>query len=752
MNYVKKWWLALSFISMTIILTAIIIIPHSTTSRKALSGLAHDIMLNISSYTLDKSESYLRPAENAAELTRFLADSNIVGSAHCENMIKYFSEQLSLYRQLSGIYYGTTKGEFFMVSRSDKKIKDGLFSKTILFENNERKTTMTWHTADHKIMQRTLMPQDRYDPRKRPWFIEALMANEVIWTEPYIFFTSQKPGITTASPVYDKNNILQGVVGVDVTIDELSTFLNTLNIGQNGKAFIVDTNGNVVAFPDLEALKHTSQNKKIRLSKINEISDVICRKAYKSLSLPPDQLPQKPVFTTFKHDGARYNAVFTPFKNSHWPWIIGLYLPEDDYLAEIKEDHRLSLLTAALAILLSGLSGWIVARKLNAAKEEAIAANHAKSQFLAVMSHEIRTPMNVILGTTDLLKDSNPREVQKKYIKLLDNAGEGLLSLINDILDMSKVEAGLLDLESIEFNPTKIMRQCCTVFEHSASQKGIELACRIDGKLPDLVKGDPVRIKQILLNLIGNAIKFTGSGGVYVQAGYTDHANNTVKLKFEIQDTGPGIPKDRQSAIFEHFTQADNSIPRQYQGTGLGLSISKKLCELMNGNITVSSSPGNGSTFTFIIILQKVQSSSATGTSIQELPENRTIPRKVLLIEDNKSNRLLFKHFISDSPHTMKCAVNGEEGIEMYKEFQPDIIFMDIEMPIMDGYKATEEIRDWERIIGLPPVPIIALSAHAIKGTAEAAREAGCSSYMTKPITKLQFLERIERESSKLSL
>ncbi|TIH12919.1 response regulator [Marinifilum sp. JC120] len=748
MNYIRKWWLALCFTSLTIILTTIIIIPHSTTSRNALSGLAHDIMLNISSYTLDKSESYLRPAENAAELTRFLADSNIVNSNNYENMIRYFTEQLSLYRQLSGIYYGTTKGEFFMVARSDDKIRNGLLSKTILFDNGERKTKMIWSTVDHKILQSDLMPLDKYDPRKRPWFIEALMANDVIWTEPYIFFTTQKPGITTASPVYDNKGNLQGVVGVDITIAELSTFLSTLTIGQNGKAFIVDTSGNVVAFPDLEALKQTSQNNKIRLSKINELPDAVCRKAYKSLSIPPDQLPQEPVFTTFEHNGARYNAVFTPFKNTHWPWIIGLYIPEDDYLGEIKEDYRLSLITAALAILLSGLIGWAVARKLNAAKEDAVAANHAKSHFLAVMSHEIRTPMNVILGTTDLLKDSNPREDQKKYIKLLDNAGEGLLSLINDILDMSKVEAGLLDLESIDFNPSKTMRQCCNVFEHSASQKGIELACRIDGKLPDLVKGDPVRVKQILLNLIGNAVKFTETGGVYVQAGYSDLADGAVELQFEIQDTGPGIPEDRQNAIFEHFTQADNSITREYQGTGLGLSISKKLCELMNGNIIVSSSPGTGSTFTFTITLQKVQASTATGPSEQGLPENRTLPRKVLLIEDNRSNRLLFKHFISESPHTMKCASNGEEGIELYKEFQPDIIFMDIEMPIMDGYKATEEIRDWERIIELPPVPIIALSAHAIKGTAESARNAGCSNYMTKPITKLQFLERIERNDS----
>ncbi|NDV26831.1 hybrid sensor histidine kinase/response regulator [Desulfovibrio sp. JC010] len=745
MTYLKKWWLALSFISLAVVLTAIIIIPYTTTSRNALNGLAHDIMLNISAYTLDKSESYLRPAENAAELTRFLADSNIVSSANSEHMLKYFIEQLSLYHQFSGIYYGNTKGEFFMVNRSEEKVKGGLFTKIIKIHEGERTAKLSWTTPDHKILENKLDPLDKYDPRKRPWFIDALMNNDVIWTSPYIFFSNQKPGITTASPVYDKAGNLQGVVGVDITIDKLSTFLSKLNIGKNGKAFIVDTSGNVVAFPDVEALKQSTGNK-IRLSKISELPDILSRKAFSSLNIPPDQLPKRPVFTTFEHNNSRYNAVFTPFKNNHWPWIIGLYLPEDDYLGEIKEDYRLSLVTAALAILLSGLIGWIVARKINAAKETAIAANHAKSQFLAVMSHEIRTPMNVILGTTDLLKDSNPHEDQKKYIKLLDNAGEGLLALINDILDMSKVEAGLLDLEHIDFNPSKIMRQACSVFELSAAQKGIELACRIDGKLPEQVKGDPVRVKQVLLNLIGNAIKFTESGGVYVQAGCKKIQNDQVELKFDIQDTGPGIPKDRQKAIFEQFMQADKTISREFQGTGLGLSISKKLCELMNGDISVSSTPGSGSTFTFTITMPEISSPPSEDKNGTVDTDNVTLPRKVLLIEDNRSNRLLFKHFISDSPHIMKCANDGEEGIEIFKEFQPDIIFMDIEMPVMDGYKATEEIRDWERIIGHAPVPIIALSAHAIKGTAEAAREAGCTSYMTKPVTKLQFLERIERD------
>ncbi|WP_321402958.1 ATP-binding protein [Maridesulfovibrio sp.] len=746
MAYLKKWWLTLCFILLTVILTAIIIIPHSTTSRNVLTGLSRDIMLNISAYTLDKSESYLQPAEKAAELTRFLADSNIVSSEQSAHMLRYFIEQLSLHQQFYGIYYGSTKGEFFMVARSEDKVKGGLLTKTVRIKDSGRITKKTWITPKMEEFENVIDPLDRYDPRKRPWFIDALINNDVIWTSPYIFFTSQKPGITTASPVYDKKGNLQGVVGVDITIDELSTFLGGLNIGKNGKAFIVDTSGNVVAFPDINALKQTTQNNKIRLSKITELPDPLCIKAYNSLRILPDRLPKAPVFTTFKHNGDRYNAVFTPFKNSHWPWIIGIYIPENDYLGEIKEDYMFSLITAALAVLLSGLIGWIVARKLDTAKKNAIAANHAKSQFMAVMSHEIRTPMNVILGTTDLLKHSNPSEEQKKYIKLLDDSGAGLLASINDILDMSKAEAGLLDLDNIELNPSEIIRQACTVFEVSAAQKEIELVCTFNDILPERVMGDPARFKQILLNLIGNAVKFTDSGGVYVQAGCTHLSNQMVELKIEIRDSGPGIPPERQKAIFDQFSRYDNSISRESMGIGLGLSISKKLCELMNGDISVTSIPGSGSTFIFTITMPETGAIPPAETKEAAKPENKKLPRKILLIEDNRSNRMLFEHFISDSPHIMKCAANGEEGVEIFKEFQPDIIFMDIEMPVMDGYKATSEIRDWEKIIGQPEIPIIALSAHAIKGTAEEARKSGCTSYMTKPVTKTQFLEKIEGE------
>ncbi|WP_432736718.1 ATP-binding protein [Maridesulfovibrio sp. FT414] len=751
MKFIKKWWLAACFISMTLISMAIIIIPSSITSRDSLNTLAQDIMINISSYTLDKSESYLLPAEKAAELTRFLADSKIVSSEAPQAMIKYFYQQMAMYPQFTSVYYGNIDGEFFMASRSNAKSTGGYYTKIIKINDGIRTCVLSWSTPDQEIIESINAPEDKYDPRQRPWFIDALMNNDVVWTAPYLFYTGNKPGITTASPVYDDQGVLQGVVGVDISIEELSIFLSKLTIGEHGKAFIVNSSGDVVAFPDLSELKQIGQDgQKIRLSKITELKDTVSRHAFESLNLPPDKLPEKPVFTSFIHDDMRYSAMFTPFTDSQWPWLIGIYIPENDYLGGIKQTRRINIFIALCVMILAGFTGWYVARKLEMSKEDAVKANKAKSRFLAVMSHEIRTPMNVILGATDLLRNSNPSDNQTSYIKLLSNAGAGLLDLLNDILDMSKVEAGLLELESINFNPRSLLQQTVNVFSIAAKSKEIELKLELDSSFPTKIIGDPVRLKQVLINLIGNAVKFTSSGGVYVEArAVKSIKSNRCKLIFTVKDTGPGIPQSQHKAIFESFTQADKSVTREHAGTGLGLSISKNISHLMDGDIEVISSPGSGSTFIFTASFEMGSSKSSSDKPEDEAAANDVKPCKVLLVEDNKSNQILFTHYLQDSPHQIFTAENGEEGIKTFIKEKPDIVFMDIEMPVMDGYEATRKIRDWEKKMQSASVPIIALSAHAIKGTEDNVKQAGCSGYITKPVTRLQLLDRIGQKDNK---
>ncbi len=746
MKIFSKWGLAAGFTSLVCVFAAVIIISSSLTFRRTLTGLSHNIMENIASYTLDKSEAYLRPAEKAAELTTFLADSNIVSSENPYSMISYFYQQIELYPQFTAIYYGNIEGEFFMASRSDSIVKNGYFSKIIRKSKESQKVELLWTTPGHKVLEKKFDPTHTYDPRSRPWFVSAVESSEVIWTDPYVFFTAQKPGITTACPVYDNAGKLQGVVGVDITIDELSTFLKKLKIGESGKAFIANRNGDVVAFPDLSKVQGTvGEENKVSLSRMSELDDEVSRKAYNSM--PSGQLSSTPVYTSFSHNGETYNSMFVPFTDPRWPWIIGIYVREDDFLGDVIANRNQNIVISLFVVLLAGLAGLVVARRIEKSRKEAVAATDAKSQFLASMSHEIRTPMNVILGTSDLLQGTELSEEQLELVSLLGNAGDGLLNLINDILDMSKVESGLLELESIDFSPREVVQQTAKIFEVAALHKGIQVVCNISPDVPNYVKGDPCRLRQILINLIGNSLKFTVSGGIYIDVKLLSDASSAKKhIEFVVRDTGPGMDKSVVDNIFESFVQADSSVARKHGGTGLGLAISKRLSNMMDGDICARSELGKGSSFLVDAYFDtsKVVSvySKEVDGSVEKNVEVR--PLTILLVEDSEDNQMLFKHYTKKSPHTVEIAENGKVGVEMFKTIRPDIVFMDIEMPVMDGYEATKEIRQWERDSCLVPTAIVALSAHALTGVEDSVRAAGCTGYMTKPFSKKNLMEELQ--------
>ncbi|WP_374030115.1 ATP-binding protein [Bdellovibrio bacteriovorus] len=378
---------------------------------------------------------------------------------------------------------------------------------------------------------------------------------------------------------------------------------------------------------------------------------------------------------------------------------------------------------------------------LKAARDSAEEASQAKSEFLARMSHEIRTPLNSVLGMLELLKETQLSRDQERYLTLFSHAGENLKALINDLLDFSKIEAKALTVEDVSYNLHATVRSVFEILQIKAEEKGLRFELMIDKEVPVFQRGDPTRIRQVLFNLIGNALKFTTEGAVHV--GVRIDREQGEKLLIEVQDTGIGIPREKQARLFSPFFQADPGINRKYGGTGLGLVISKNLVEIMGGKMEMKSLAGRGTTFRILLPhrpdLASSQEKKTTAPIRWNIPAGKRF--HILLVDDSEDNRVLIIHYLKNLPFACDEAINGQEAVDKFKQNKYDLVFMDMQMPIMTGYKATETIRHYEEQNSLPHTPIIALTATAVVEDLERAITSGCDSYAVKPVKKSEIID-----------
>ncbi|MGD1808144.1 ATP-binding protein [Dapis sp. BLCC M126] len=769
--------------------------------QKAIREITQELREEITSRVTQYVGDYLEIPHTLNTLNDSAFNINILNVNNPEKIRDYFWKQVKLTPKINTIQIGIHEQEKYIgVGRTDEKL---------VYKISDPLTTQrefqSYAIDEAGRPTKKVSGRPNYKMLLRPWYQEPFESEISIWSL-YIFFSHKTLGMTLSKPVYNELGKLLGVTGIDITLEEIGDFLKNLRVGRTGKIFIVERNGNIVASSTQEQPFQSQGEDLVRLNATNSQIPTIQETAnYLQNHFGDLNKIQKSQHLEFIINDKRHFLQVTPFedpKAKGLDWLIVVIIPEADFMAQINQNTRTTIILCMIALIIAAAIGILTARwvtrplialnqaakdiaqgkwertvhferddelgelaqsfnsmagqlkesfqaleKTNAelvvAKEKAEVANQAKSRFIANMSHELRTPLNAILGFTQIMTRSRtlPRDYQENFA-IISRSGEHLLTLINNVLEFSKIEAGKITLNEKNFDLYQLLDDIHDMFQLKADGKRLQLLLEREETMPRYLRTDQVKLRQVLINLLNNAIKFTEVGGVTLRATpiETPDSSEFKRISFAVEDTGVGIAPEELDKLFEAFVQTETGKQAQ-EGTGLGLPISRKFVELMGGDIQVTSQVGKGTTFSFEIQVEEV-ASEAVGS---QKPKRRVIalapdqPRyRILIVDDKILNRQLLVKLLNPLGFELKEASNGKEAIEIFESWQPHLIWMDMRIPVIDGYEATKKIKATTEG---QATAIIALTASVLEEEKGGILSAGCNAFMRQPFREEDIFE-----------